>query len=154
MQRYSIKGRVIFWCFPRIQNLPFKYVWYLHGCFSSLVLCSCLPICANEYFFFLFLLYISLKGCSFNMSIGNQRKERDIDNGASWRHGNEWGTWELTAVSMLPQNLEFSQLVLSISKCCTDFQNRSEGFFVLFYCRWRHHDHDSLYKENHLDELS
>lgn len=105
-------------------------------------------------FFFLFLLYISLKGCSFNMSIGNQRKERDIDNGTSWRHGNEWGTWELTAVSLLPQNLEFPQLVLSTSKCCTDFQNRSEGFFVLFYCYWRHHDHDSLYKENHLDELS
>lgn len=61
---------------------------------------------------------------------------------------------ELTVVTLLPQNLEFPQLVHSTSKYCTDFHKISVSFFVLFYCYWRHHDHDSLYKENHLDELS
>lgn len=111
-------------------------------------------VCVNEHLFLLFLLYISLNGCSFNMSVGKQRKERDIYNGAFWRHDNEWRNEELTVVTPLLQNLEFPQLVHSTSKYCTDFHNISVAFFVLFYCYWRHHVHDSLYKENHLDEFS
>ena len=143
MKRYSIKGQVIFLCFPRSQNLPVRYVWYLHWWFSSLVLYSCIPVCVNEHLFLLFLLYISLKGCSFNMSVGKHRKERDIDNGAFWRHDNEWRNGELTDVTLLPQNVEFPQLVHSTSKYCTDFHNISVGFFVLFLllletpCPWQ-----------------